>query len=250
MIPLPISMAGPAFDDLAIFNAAFEVRFDDAYLLWDKSGALWSEVAAAFPELTRQHAEPTRVVFASIGAAVERELTVEIGRMGFVEYNPDRQLKRFANAVDRFVEIVKSQLRPERYQRTGLRTIFRKEFTKAEEAAEQLLAMGFHQALVAPEKLFGVPGPSVQPELALRREDGKNGFAIRLRAETQKIELPPVPGWPGLGLPITKTRHWLVLDVDCYIQSAISADALSTEDWILQTAHVIKRDCAEVLNRL
>jgi len=226
------------------------LRFDESFLLWDRAGALWSEVAAAFPDLKRQHVEPARVVFASIGAPVERELTVEIGRMGFVEYNPDRQLKRFAEAVDRFVEIVKSQLRPDQYQRTGLRTIFRKEFEGPEEAAEPLLAMGFHQVLVAPEKLFGVPGPSIQPELSLRREDGKNGFAIRLKAETQRIELPPIPGWPELALPIAKTRHWLLLDVDCYIQTAISVDALATEEWILQTVHVIKRDCAQLLDGL
>lgn len=187
------------------------------------------------------------MVFASIGTPTERELTVELSRLGFVEYRPDKQLKHFAEAADQFAGIAVPLLRIDQYHRTGLRIIFRKEFQTAEEAAEHLLSTGLQGTFSSHQKLFGISGPSIQPELSFRREDGKNGFSIRLKAETQKVEIGPIMGWHKLGLPISETKHWVLLDVDCYIQSSISVDALAVNDWILQTAHIIRRDCGQLL---
>jgi hypothetical protein len=241
-------MSRLSFDDLGLFNAAFELRFDESYRLWDRAGDLWSETLGAFPELKRQHAEPNRVVFASIGTPVQRELTVELNRLVIVEHGPDKQLKHFAETVNRFAGIAVALLKIDQYHRTGLRMMFREELPSAEEAAERFFSTGLLQRTSYPEKLFGISAASVQPEFAFRREDSKNGFSIRLKAETQKIEINPVPGWPELDLPISKTKHWIVLDVDCYIQSSIPADALAFNDWILQTAHIVRRDCDQLLS--
>jgi hypothetical protein len=237
-----------SFDDLSLFNAAFEIRFDDAPRIWDRSGELWNATLKEFPNLKRQHVEPNRVAYAST-TKPEVELTAELSRLGFVEHEPDRQLKQFSRGVEVFAGIAVSLLGIERYQRTGLRLMFRKDFPKAEEAADSLSSTGIQQKLSSHEKLFGISGPTI-PELAFRREDGKNGFSLRLKVETQKVEISAVPGWSTLSLPISSTRHWVSLDVDCYIQASVSADAIVFSEWILQTAHIIRRDCDQFLNGL
>jgi hypothetical protein len=238
-----------SLDDFSLFSAAFEIRFDEAYAIWDRSGDLWSNVLLAFPGLERRHVDPGRVVFSTTGKP-ERELTVELNRLGFVEFDPDRQLRHFADAVDKFASIATEILAVGQYQRTGLRLLYRKEFPDAKGAAATLSPTQIHQKLASFDKLFGVEGPLIQPEIAFRREDGKNGFSLRLKVDTQKLDLGAVVGWPDLPLPISKTRHWLVLDIDCYIQASVLADALAFNDWIRQTAHIIRRDCDHFLKEL
>jgi hypothetical protein len=238
-----------SFDDLSLFSAAFEVRFDDAYPLWDRAGLLWNKASRVFPGLERRHVDPSRVVF-NTTEKPERELTVELNRLGFVEFDPDRQLRHFADGVDEFAGIATELLEIEQYQRTGLRLMFRKQFSDATQAATSLSSTQFYNKLSSFEKLFGVAGPIIQPELVFRREDGKNGFALRLKVDTQKLDIGPVLGWPDLPLPIAKTRHWLVVDVDCYIQAPVLADALVFGEWIRQTAHIIRRDSTRFLEEL
>src|SRR5579863_9374218 len=123
-------MPSLCFDDLSLFNAAFEIRFDEAYQLWDRAGELWNATLREFPALKRHHVEPNRVAFTST-TKPERELTIELSRLGFVEHDPDRQLKHFAESLDRFAGNAMTLLSVDRYQRTGLRLMFRKEFPTA-----------------------------------------------------------------------------------------------------------------------
>ncbi len=115
-----------------------------------------------------------------------------------------------------------------------------KECADRETAAEALLQTALLR--LPPEPVFGLSAPYVEPEISIRKEDGKNGFSLRLKAETIKFELKPSFGLAKFAKPKSILTHRVHLDVDSYIQAPIEASKLYFSDWINQTLHVIKRD--------
>jgi hypothetical protein len=233
------------FDDLRLFHAAFEVRFDEALSLWDRAGEVWDRTLKAIGGLKRQHAEPNKVVFASVGAP-SVELTAELGRLGVIQHNPDNKLEFLAETSSKFTDIVTGSLDIVQYRRVGLRLMFEKQFQTPEAAAEAVLSSPMITATDEPQ--FGISSPIVQPEYAFRREDGKNGFSVRFKAETQNFEFTPTMDWTDFAKAISETRHRLSLDIDCYIQAPVSVEKLRFLDWIPSTFHIIKRDGAKVIS--
>jgi hypothetical protein len=121
------------FDDLALFHAAFEVRFEEALLIWDRSGVVWNETRQALPSLKRRHVEPNKVVFAS--EKPEIELALELERLGVIAHNPDKNLQELSGIVSKFTDIAVAHLGVRQYSRVGLRLMFKKEFATPHEAA-------------------------------------------------------------------------------------------------------------------
>jgi hypothetical protein len=238
-------MAGDLhFEDLGILSAAFETRFDEALLMWDRAGTLWDQVTKVVPDLKRQHVEPSKVVFSSQNRQ-ELELTAELGRLGVVEHRPDKKLQRFSEIVTKFSDLASSVLELTQYSRVGLRLIFDKQFPTQEAAAESLMSTEIIKASSTVQ--FGISSPLVQPECSFRREDGKNGFSVRLKAETVKFEFTPAPGWSEFADTISQVKHRVLLDIDCYLQAPVPVERMRFMDWIAQTFHIIKRDGAALI---
>ncbi len=227
------------FDELRLFQAAFEVRFDEALLLWDRAGLLWEQIVKAAPELKRQHAEPNRVVFAS-SSKPEMEITIELGRLGFVQYHPDKRLETFSDTVSKITNIASAIVEITQYSRIGLRLMFEKEFLTPEAAAEAVLSTGLIRP--AERTQFGISAAVSQPDVGFRREDGKNGFYFHLKSETATFDFKPTIGWSEFTEPITKKKHRVNFDIDAYLQAPVSAEMMRFPDWISQTFHIIKRD--------
>lgn len=227
------------FDDLALHQAAFEIRYGNAFLLWDRSGSVWAELLSAQPDLKATHAEPSKIVFARRGDR-ELQLTVEIRRLVVVAVQPDARLSEFSDIVTRFAEIAVRNLQISVCSRVGLRVSFIKEYADREAAAEALLQTGMLR--LPPDPVFGLSTPVVEPEISIRREDSKNGFSLRLKAETITFELDPSFGLAKFIKPESVLKHRIHLDVDSYLQAPIETSKLYFSDWINQTFHVIKRD--------
>ena len=231
------------FDDLSLSKAAFEVRYDNAFLLWDRSGSIWTQIILKQPELRVARAEPSKVVFASRGER-ELQLTLELGRLGVIAINPDKKLSAFTELVTRFTEITTQTLQVQAYTRVGLRVSFFKEYVDREAAAEALL--GTRMIQVPAGQHFGLSTPILEPEVSIRKEDGKNGFSLRLKAEAVKFEFEPNFGLSEFAKPQSLEKHRVHLDVDCYLQAPVAPSKFYVSDWVDQTLHVIKRDGRKV----
>ena len=51
--------------DISHFNlhsVSFEVRYDQAYLLWDRAGSIWHDIRQTHPKLVLKEANPGKVV--------------------------------------------------------------------------------------------------------------------------------------------------------------------------------------------
>ena len=92
------------FDELKPPTASFEVRFGNTFLVWDRSGMIWSEVVARFPELKLRQPEPNKVVFGTT-AQEEAQLSLPNGTVILSVALPDKNLERFRETSAAFVQI-------------------------------------------------------------------------------------------------------------------------------------------------
>jgi hypothetical protein len=228
-----------ALEDLNFSQLAFELRFAHSYLLWDRAGQIWQEVLRIFPTVTVANAAPNNILFRD-GPV---DLHVEPNRATFQIFSRDA-LKNIP-AVAEFLRMATSVLEIQTFNRMGLRMIYSKVFPTKEDAASELMKVGF---LRIPEgRHFGVDGLILNPEIAFRKEEGSKGFSIRMKAEGVefKVEIPYL--WQHIAKPVQEVVETLTVDIDSYIQGTIIRSQIGFEEWITQAMHVIRRDTNEFL---
>src|ERR1700728_33457 len=233
------------FDDLHLYFAAFEVRFDDSYLIWDRSGAVWSDILRRFPELKLKHVEPNRVAFGTSRDDDEMQIAVQVGLVNVSVVLPDKKLERLTRAATHVTEVAANRLEVDKYLRVGLRTQFTMDFEKPEDAVAAILSTGLVKLPDGPH--FGLNATPASVEYSIRTEDGKNGFSLWLKTDTVKIDLEPPFGFGSYTNGVHETRYRAILDVDRFIMSPVLSSQLRVEDWVAQTLHIIKRDGERLL---
>jgi hypothetical protein len=228
---------------LKLARVAYEVRYDQALLIWDKAGSIWTEIRKRFPGLAMAKAEPNGVVF-KLGD--KYELSVGIDRAVIIASLPARELIDFARDARQFVAVLQEGLSLKEYTRIGLRSIFVKEYDSVKGASAAIMTSG----ILSPpkDKVLGVEGDYLAPQVILRRESESRGFRVEFKVENKRLEIEANPD-AGLEESIVKEQTRLVLDVDCYTLKTVGADQLSPDTWIADTYHSVKRDGLSFLGR-
>jgi len=235
------------FDDLQLYLAAFEVRYGASYLIWDKAGAIWSEVLRFVPELKMRQAEPNRTVFESDGGALGKEiqLTVQPSSLNISAILPEKKLGRFTEIAEHLSNTSSKYLQVSEYTRVGLRVSFNRDFETPEDAAATVLSTARISAAEHPQ--FGVNAKTIAMEYSIRREDGKNGFVLWLKAQTLQFESEPPFGLGPYLKPLHEKRNRASIEVDSFLMAPVSVSQIRIADWIAQTYHIIKRDISRFL---
>ncbi len=222
--------------DLTLFHAAVEVRYPPAYLLWDRSGHLWSKLGLQFQGLRMLAAQPIETLF-RLDSDVQFAARLENAALD--AFKPNRTLTQFCEHAGRFFPLVVEMLEIAEFSRVGCRLMYTKEYPSVEEASAALLECG---VLKWPEgKHFNHSGKPVRPEWAFRWADGETGVHIRLRVDERKYDFVPPLIWEG-PLPDKKDHVALTYDVDWYTEAPVLVTQLLFEDWIHQCVHLTNRD--------
>src|SRR5882724_7209715 len=118
--------------DFRLFQAAAECRYEDAYLLFDRTGAICRELRLKWPGSKLQEANPSKTV-CRIGS---ESFTLELKQALVLSTKPDSSLQQFNENVEWFFSLLQEQLKISTYTRLGFRTVYKKEVKTANEAAE------------------------------------------------------------------------------------------------------------------
>ncbi len=238
-MPLPLL----SLQDFKPESLALEVRYDPSYLHWDRSGEIWMEALARWPELKNLKGEPATTQFT---LRKRYHLTASIDRASVADYRPQHIPQDLLEIADPFFEFVSRHMHITDYARIGLRPVFVKQFDTSQEASIALLSM--HVLSVPGGPHFGIETTPAMLEYAIRWEGSSHGVRILVKAEKREYELDP-----PLNTPFehqTLTQHLLVLDFDYFTIGRVSLSQLRLEDWIKQALHVFRRDVQEFLGGL
>ncbi len=233
-----------SFASFDLESVTLEARYHPAYLLWDRSGAIWSNATKRWPGLTRRNAQPNETSF-FLGHQFEFGSLLD--RCYLIERFPRSNLSDFKSAAEFFVNLVADNLEIEEFTRIGFRLVFTHEFNSLEDASmytsELCRTSSFPQS-----KTFNIQGKVMFPELIFRWEDEKFGVRVSLRCDERKVEIS-VPSQTKKLQDQSSNEALSILDVDYYLKTSLTRHKLKVSAWIDQMYHVIRRDLKKIVEQ-
>lgn len=223
-----------SIDDFKLTLAVCEVRYEEAFLLYDHTGRIAESLRKHFTDFKVLAAAPQQSSFQS----KEGSFVVELKASRFSTKMAGGKLDSFARHSKLFFDCVTSSLETKVFTRIGLRVIFRKDFKNLADAQSELDGLSLTK-LESTER-FGVSGPPI--EVIFRWQDEQVGTMFRMKVETTKVdvELPPEiePETPDLH----KSFHGLHLDLDYYTVAPVDISQWDASSWIPLSIRTLRRD--------
>jgi hypothetical protein len=225
-----------------IRTASFEVRYPNAFLLWDNAGRVWTAVSEVYPDATLDESSPNKIAV-SIGE--KYHTSVNIDRSSFVVSIPKSGLSELIEVASFICPILISRLELSVFTRIGLRVIYEKRFETREAAAA---FVSEHLPFAAPTgKYLNVNSVLVEPDLAIRVEDEVQGYLVRFQSKRVSLSLPLPVEFRDLA-PSKIDRTFATFDVDYYAHGTTNVAAFNARGLIESWFQVIKRDALKVLH--
>jgi hypothetical protein len=235
---MPISLS---IDDFRLSKAVCELRYENSYLVFDRTGQIYHNLRNSFTNLEVRDANPTRCTF----SAEEGFLSSELGACRFTTSKADSKLEIFAKHCKLFFDSVSESLELNVYTRVGLRTFFRKEFEDFRKAKELLTSLNPTNFEVS-SKFGAEPSPR---EVSFRWEGKEIGGILRLSAETGTIDIELSTELQPTETSIHKKFNGLVLDFDYYTLSPVERSQWDPIVWIPNSVRMIKKELDPLLSR-
>jgi hypothetical protein len=231
-------MPKTAFDltAFAFQQATIEIRYDDAMLLWDRSGALWSNVKAQKPEIKVNNAKPNQSTFFLDDRYT---LSSQINTAFVIDTSPASSLKEFIELSHQFLNTVMDTLEIKEITRIGFRLLHNKFYDDREKAANGFLEFGLMK--IPSGKHFNIDGKLFLPQYAMVWEGKSTAMKVNLLVRDKKIDFDPSPNTDDIR-PFHFLKHELMIDLDYYTLAPILRGQFNVSEWISQSYHLIKRD--------
>lgn len=227
------------FDDFKPLSVTCELRYRNAYLIYDHTGHVIKEVSEAFTNVAVQVASPQQTAFTSD----EGNFTLEIGACRFTAAHFERNGETFARQCKAFFALATNELEIDVFTRIGLRYISRLEFKTLQESKAALASMML--ANLKPTKRFN---SSESPtEVMFRWEDEAIGALFRLRAETADIKISAPPELRDHVPAVDKNIIGLTLDIDYYTVATVEREQWDAREWIVEKLRIIRKEADGIL---
>ena len=220
------------FTSFRIETATLELRFAPSFLIWDRSGAVWTEIVSLFPELHYSTVQPNQQVFESRSLRV----MIELEALRVVCRGSDAD-KRVAEVSELILKLAAERFRIPAFTRLGFRDVRAQTFDSKEQAvsaSERFLPSALSANLLPDAKTH-------QFQCGIRQETEAYGLSTSLRVEERevKVALP----WELMNYfpKMPPKEIVLVLDSDYYTVGMTEMASLNIEEWGRQASRTAKR---------
>jgi hypothetical protein len=222
----------------------FELRYGEAYALWDRAGALWSSVGRLFKSMKNSSAGPNQVVFSADDRYV---LSVMLDRISITDYMPKGGAEVVYEPLAAFAGMAIGLLDIQVFTRVAMRQIFAIECRSLDDARQK--ARDSAPQGLPTKTLFGVVPKSVGPTFKIEADDGELGYSAQIYAREQKMDFLPPPEALVAGLlKSEKEIFHLMLDVDVFTKKPIARESFDPKAWLLGCNKAITRDADAFLD--
>jgi uncharacterized protein (TIGR04255 family) len=228
-----------SFDDFKPLSITSELRYKNAYLIFDHTGHILKEIRESFSEINTVAATPQQSTFAT----AEGTFVIELGTCRFTSGQPDKDAETFARHCKVFFDAVADQFQINIYTRIGLRYILRTEFKTEKESKDALASMML--ANLKPTKRFN--SSDSPTEVLFRWEDTEIGATVRLKAETTDIKMNIPPELQMYVPKFEKKIIGLTLDTDYYTVAPVERQQWDANEWLLQKFRIIRKEVDDIV---
>ncbi len=233
-MPIPLTV-----EDFKLLNITCELRYKNAYLIYDRTGQVIQELRDSFTDISTPAAAPHQTMF----SAEEGAFHLEISACRFTSSRPDTSAELFAKHCKTFFDSVTKNLKIDVFTRVGLRFILRKEF-KTEDESKAALASMMLVNLKPTQRFNSSDSPT---EILFRWEDTQIGALVRLKAETSEIKMAVPPELQETVPKIDKKVIGLTLDTDYYTVAPVEREQWNAQEWLPQKLRIIRKELNGIL---
>jgi hypothetical protein len=229
-------------DEFKLQRAVLEIRYDPAFLLWDRAGSIGNELHQLFPNLAVKGAAPNQQ---TLKLDEGTQVGIEFEKGSLTTFFPPNNLQEFReNCGKVFPVIIDSLARPS-LTRIGFRIFYEKLFPTKREASEFVLQ--YLPSFRRSGKHFNIEGAVFEPRATIRWEGETIGSLVTLQAIEAKLELDMPLEWGGLEA-INARKAYAQLDVDMYAHSSTSTSKFNAPAVVENWYKLIRRDIGSFLN--
>ncbi len=230
----------PNIDDFRLLRCVCEIRYANAYLIYDRTGEILHSLRDSFTNLNVASPGPNQTLF----VADEGSFGLEIAKSHFIADTPNPKLEVFGAQCATYFDVVVDHLEIKVFTRIGLRTVWRKDFNAEEEATAALKSLELLNLKAGPR--FGVTdGPT---EAFVRWQDKEFGVAMRLLAGTHEVDLQlPLELTEAAESKIHKKIINFTLDVDYYTVAPVDRDQWAPVEWMPQKIRLVRKELDKIL---
>lgn len=225
------------FTHLKLISATIEIRYDNAYILWDRAGQIWSKASNAWDGLKASHVEPNISRFMINDRF---DVSVSLDRAHLIDTKPTSSLKELIEYSPKFLNLVMDCLDVNKLQRIGFRLIYNKYFEDKELAANAIVSSKL--MTVPTGKYFNIKGKVLLPSYSIVWEGESTAVKLAILARDRKVEFNAPSGLEEELPSVHSTKYDVAYDIDYYTINAVSRGQFNVKDWVEQAYHIIKRD--------
>lgn len=229
-------------DSFKLETVVTQLRYVNAFELWDKAGAISRQLSAIWSDLRLVEVKPQQQILRGNGVDIQTGLTqstVTLSGSKSLEQGKVQQMKET-------FEVWRDMLSLGSVKRISTRATYSKEFPTMKEANSALFALNL--ARWPTTKVFDQPETTERNgiEMLYRFEDENSFSLLQLKAEQLKFEVDLDPEWVD-GPEIRKKKSRMVIDFDRGLLGTVNAEKFRMDDWIKGFQHVLRRDIEKVI---
>jgi hypothetical protein len=223
-------------NEFTLETLVFEVRYDDAYGIWDHAGEIWTALSTRLPGVVLQTAEPKSQMF-WLGDTFE--LFVELKRVAVADNKPTKEGERLAEVATHVLDQAIKSLHIADFSRVGLRAVFWMETKTIDNAVKKLAGTRLTCALEIP--LLSKDANQTEIQYTTRFETAAAGIAVKIGTQTRQVNMDVPPNARRFFEPKKVEQHGTLVDFDYYTRGIVSAEQVRPRVWIDQALKTARR---------
>lgn len=223
-------------NDFKIQMFTVELRYSPAFLIWDKSGELWTNVRKHFPALEPQGIQPQQVVF---NAENRWHMEVNWDKARLTDFTPPAEFDEKLEKVEGFFSSIIDSLEITSFSRIGIRVDYAKAFSTRSEVFDYIRKVTLKKDL--PPKIFDVTPTVIKSVYHLSIEDEDLGCTFILEPVSRTIDAPISPEYQALK-PQKVEENFVRLTLDHYTTRNVLTDQFRLKDFVNRVRRVTHRD--------
>lgn len=229
-------------DSYKIDSAIIQIQYADAFLIWDRAGAIALDLSKTWPGLKISEGQPQQQTLKGNGVTLQTGISKStITISGDQALSPSR-----VSQIIKTFEVWRDALKLTELLRVSTRVVHVKEFASMQNANAELFAMNLMKW--PKTKVFDQPTESDRNgfDVQYRFEDDNSFSLLRVKAEQVKYFVELDEDLFG-EKEIEKIKCRMVIDFDRGLLGSVNAEKFRMDEWIKGYQHILNRDLEKVI---
>jgi hypothetical protein len=227
--------------EFTIRQVVFEIRFEEAYEVWDRAGQINREFSELWPKIQLSEAEPNKQILKSDEVQLHtglRSCNIALLFPKTIAPNPANERR-----VSETFRVWRNALGFSKLTRVGTRVIMAKSFSSGNDAEQAIMSLGLTKTPKPP--IFNHDTDPAWVDVRLHWQDEATSTQVRVHPEHHETEIKDPAGDPAKREK--RTTYSVVIDMDRATRGSTDTGKFDVVQWLKGVQHLVNRDLTRLI---